>query len=68
MGVNDIMDQALKLSVKDLIERVDQNPDEMASNELEFNGQNFQLVAQAVFGSSKIAYYLIVLLPMAEGE
>lgn len=68
MAVNELNDQALKLSVKDLIERVDQNPDELASNELEFSGLNFQIVVQAVFGTSKIAYYLIVLLPASEGE
>jgi hypothetical protein len=67
LSVNEINDQALKLSVKDLIERLDQNPDELASNELEFSGLNFQVVAQAIYGSAKIAYYLIVLLPK-EGE
>ena len=67
MAVNDLGDQALKLSIKDLIERVDQNPDEVASNELEFSGVNYQIVATAVFGTSKIAYYLITLLPAQEG-
>ncbi|MBX3020837.1 MAG: FHA domain-containing protein [Bdellovibrionales bacterium] len=66
-SVNDINDQALKLSLKDLIERVDKNPDELATNELEFSGSNFQVVAQGIYGSAKLAYYLIVLLPM-EGE
>jgi len=65
--VNEISDQALKLSLKDLIERVDGNPDELATNELEFSGSNFQVVAQGIYGSSKLAYYLIVLLPM-DGE
>lgn len=68
MTVNELSDQALKLSVKDLIERVDQNPDDLASNELEFSGLSFQVVAQAIYGTSKVAYYLIVLLPQAEGE
>lgn len=67
LNINELADQALKLSIKDLIERVDQNPDEVASNELEFSGLNYQIVVQAVFGSSKIAYYLIVLLPAQEG-
>lgn len=67
MNVNELADQALKLSIKDLIERVDQNPDEMASNELEFSGLNFQIVVQAVFGSAKISYYIVVLLPAQEG-
>ncbi len=68
MAVNELPDQALKLSIKDLLERVDQNPDEMASNELEFSGLNYQIVAQAVFGTNKVAYYLIVLLPLQEGD
>ncbi len=67
LNINEISDQALKLSVKDLVERLDSNPDNLASNELEFSGLNFQIVAQAIYGSSKIAYYLIVLLPK-EGE
>jgi hypothetical protein len=66
MTVNSISDQALKLSIKDLIERVDNKPDELASNELEFSGQDYQVVAQAVYGTAKIAYYLIVLLPKEE--
>ncbi len=66
--INELSDQALKLSVKDLIERVDKNPDEMASNELEFSGVNFQIVAQGVYGSTALAYYLIVLLPLEEEE
>jgi hypothetical protein len=68
MTVNELADQALKLSIKDLIERVDANPDEIASNDLEFSGLEFQVVAQSVFGSAKIAYYLIVLLPKGESE
>lgn len=66
--VNELNDQALKLSVKDLIERVDGNPDDLAANELEFSGNNYQVVAQAVFGSNKVAYYLVVLLPAGDGE
>lgn len=68
MQLNELNDQALKLSIKDLLERVDQNPDEMVSNDLEFSGLDFQIVAQAVFGTSKIAYYLIVLLPVEAPE
>ncbi len=66
MTVNELSDQALKLSIKDLIERVDANPDELATNELEFSGDDFQVVAQAIYGSNKIAYYLVVLLPQGE--
>ncbi len=66
-SIHDLSDQALKLSIKDLIERVERSPDEIVSNELEFSGANFQIAAQAIYGSSKIAYFLIVLLPAQEG-
>jgi hypothetical protein len=67
MSVNELADQALKLSIRDLIERIDQTPDDLVSNDLEFSGLNYQIVAQAIFGTTKIAYYLIVLLPKEEG-
>ncbi|MCB0406623.1 MAG: FHA domain-containing protein [Bdellovibrionales bacterium] len=63
MSVNEIPDQALKLSLIDLLERVDAEPDQIITNELEFNGESYQLAAQAVQGSQGISYYVIVLLP-----
>jgi hypothetical protein len=68
MTVNEISDQALKLSVKDLIDRLDAAPDELASNELEFGGVDYQIIAQGIFGTSKLSYYLIVLLPKEENS
>ena len=67
LNVNELTDQAFKKSVNDLIERLNQNPDDLATNKLDFSGANYQIVGQAIFGSSKIAYYLIVLLPQGEG-
>jgi hypothetical protein len=66
MTVGEISDQALKLSIKDLIERIDASPDELATNELEFGGADFNVVAQGIYGTNKIAYYLIVLLPSGD--
>lgn len=68
MNVNELSDQALKLSIKDLLERVDANPDEMATNELEFSGLSFNVVAQGIYGTQKVAYYLVVLLPAGDSE
>jgi hypothetical protein len=65
--VNDISDQALKLNIKDLIDRVDQNPREMAYNDLEFSGVNFQLIAQGISGTDALASYLVILVPAEEG-
>jgi len=67
MSLNELADQALKLSIKDLIERLDQAPDDLITNELEFSGVAYQIVAQAIYGTAKIAYYLIVLIPKTEG-
>jgi hypothetical protein len=67
MTVNELSDQALKLSIKDLIERVDKAPDDMATNDLDFSGSSFQVIAQSVFGTNGIAYYLIVLIPNEGG-
>lgn len=64
--VDKITDQALKLSLQDLIERLNLSPDQMATNDLEFSGQNFQIAGQAVYGNQRVAYFLFVLLP-AEG-
>lgn len=66
--VNDLTDQALKLSLKDLIERVDLNPQDMPHNNLEFGGINYQLIAQGIAGSEGIASYLIILAPADEGD
>jgi hypothetical protein len=65
--VTSITDQALRLSLLDLMDRVEQNPDQLVSNELEFGGENFQIIAQGIFGTAKLAYYLMILVP-AGGE
>lgn len=66
-SVSEISDQALKLSLLDLLDRVEGQPDQIATNDLEFNGESFQLAAQSVMGGSGISYFLIVLLPMGGG-
>lgn len=68
ISVNDVSDQALKLSLKDLIERVDANPSEMAYNDLEFGGVGYQLIAQGISGDQGIASYIIILAPNDESE
>jgi hypothetical protein len=67
LSVSELSDQALKLSIMDLIDRLKASPDDLVNNELEFSGVKLQIVAQAIFGSQKIAYYLIVLVPTEGG-
>lgn len=63
LPIQQVSDQALRLSLVDLLDRLDQNPDQLVNNELEFGGVQHQLIAQAIFGSSKVAYYLIIAVP-----
>ena len=67
-SVEEITDQALKLSIKDLIDRAQGEPDQMTANELEIAGVNYEIVAQHVYGVDSISYYLIVILPAGESE
>ena len=67
-SVEEITDQALKLSIKDLIERSHNQPEQMVVNELEITGINYEIVAQPVYGRNAISYYLVVILPRGESE
>jgi len=64
--VESITDQALRLSINDLVERVEAQPDQIANNEIEFSGESFEIVAQSIYGQNKVAYYVVVLLPAEE--
>lgn len=66
-SINEISDQALKLSLIDLLDRSESLQDQIATNDLEFNGESFQLAVQAIMGSSGVSYFLIVLIP-TDGE
>jgi hypothetical protein len=66
-SIDKITDQALKLSILDLIERLNQTPDQMATNDLEFAGQTYQIAGQAIYGSKKIAYFLFAIIPVDGG-
>ena len=67
-SVDNITDQALKLSIKDLIEKAQNQPDQMTTNELEIAGINCELIAQPVYGRDAISYYLIVILPSSDSD
>ena len=66
--VENMTDQALKLSLQDLIERAQNPSDSMVSNELEVAGINYELVIQPIYGKASIAYYLIVMFPREGSE
>ncbi|MDE0118467.1 MAG: FHA domain-containing protein [Bdellovibrionales bacterium] len=66
--VQDIDDQALKLNLSNLLERVQQHPHEMASDSLEFSGVEFQLSAKGVYGKEGLAYTLISFIQMNQEQ
>jgi len=63
-----ITDQALKLSLEDLIERASGQPDQIHTNDLEFSGEPYQLAVHTIQGTSGIAYYLFVVFPGGQEE
>ena len=65
--IDAITDQALQLSLIDLLEKAELNPEIAHSNDLEFGGEPTQIIIQTIWGGQKPAYYLIVLLPEFSG-
>ncbi len=58
-SVEDIDDQALKLNIIGLLEKIQQHPSEIASDSLEFSGVEFHLIAKGIYGKDGVAYTLI---------
>lgn len=67
-NIQDIDDQALKLNLSNLLERVQQHPQEIASDSLEFSGVEFQLSAKGIYGKEGLAYTLISFIPMNQEQ
>lgn len=65
--VDRITDQAMRLSIKDLIERALQSPHQIASNDLDIRGENFEIALQAVHGNDQVAYFIVSILPSYQG-
>ena len=66
--IEDLDDQALKLNLSNLLERVKQHPNEMANDSLEFSGVEFQLSAKGIYGKEGLAYTLISFIPAQAQE
>lgn len=58
-NIDDIDDQALKLNIINLLEKVQQHPSEIASDSLEFSGVEFHLIAKGIYGKDGVSYTLI---------
>ena len=67
-NVQDIDDQALKLNLSNLMDRIQQHPHEIASDSLEFSGTEFQLSAKGIYGKDGVAYILVSFIPMNQEQ
>ena len=67
-NVQDLDDQALKLNLSNLLERVQQHPHEIASDSLEFSGVEFHLSAKGIYGKEGLAYTLISFIPINQDQ
>lgn len=56
-----IHDQALRLSIKDLLDRIASHSSEIMTNDIEFGGSSYQIVAKAVGGSNGPSYCILLL-------
>lgn len=60
LPVDKISDQALKLNIQNLLERVVAEPSKLVTDQLEIANQNFDISAQGILGPKELAYVLIV--------
>ncbi|NQY99539.1 MAG: FHA domain-containing protein [Bdellovibrionales bacterium] len=66
--VGTITDQALKANLEDLIGRNEMAPDQIATDQIDFGGDDYQIALSSVQGSQGIAYFVCVLFPAGAEE
>ena len=67
-AIEDIDDQALKLNITGLLEKISQHPNEIATDNLEFSGVEFQLSAKGVYGKDHLSYALVSFIPVNQAQ
>ncbi len=66
--VDQILDQALKLNVSSLLEKVAAAPSQVANDQLEIANENYEISAQGIQGATSIAYVLLVFIPATKED
>jgi FHA domain len=61
--IDKILDQALKLNLQGLIDKVVAAPTQIATDQLEIASQNFSISAQSIYGTTQVAYIVVVFVP-----
>ena len=67
-SIDQITDTSLQLNLKNIIENVSQNPSQIFTDQLEFNGNPFHITAQGVHGEAALSYILVAFIPEEGGE
>jgi len=63
MPIDQILDQALKLNLLGLIDRVVSDPSQIGTDHLEIHNQSFTLSAVGIFGAKTLSCILVVFIP-----
>lgn len=66
LAINDILDQALKLNLKEIVERAFSTPNSIATDEIDIEGVNYDISGQAVFGLKEVNYVIVSFTPRYE--
>lgn len=67
LNIDLITDQALKLNILGLLDRVTADPSQLVTDQLDIASQNYDISAQAIMGQKGIAYVLIVFVQKGGG-
>ena len=67
-SVEELDDQALKLNISGLLDKVQLHPNEIASDSLEFSEAEFQLTAKGIYGQDQVAYVVISFIPSSASQ
>ncbi|OFZ10852.1 MAG: hypothetical protein A2Z20_03845 [Bdellovibrionales bacterium RBG_16_40_8] len=68
LPVDNILDQALKLNIRSLVDRVQTSPSQIMADQLEVSNCSYDIAAQGIMGSKNLAYVLIAFIPRTGGE
>lgn len=67
LNLDDVLDQALKLNISDIVERCKQVPNQVAQDDLDIDNIKYEISGQAVYGSSDVNYVLVCFTPNEGG-
>ncbi len=68
LTLEQLNDQALKLSLKDLLDQSSLNPGQMNQNELEISGANYEIMMSSIYGKNDISYFIVSFIPKEDQE